>query len=66
MSILLVLSALLLVGQTSKAAAPGATSRLRFINEVADQGGADDVKGRQESVKDLRAALSDKKKHCPP
>ena len=30
---------------------------------TSDQGDSDDVKGRQESVKDLRAALADKKKH---
>jgi hypothetical protein len=60
MSILLVLSALLGAGQTAKAAAPALP--LVYVT-TSDQGGADDVKGRQESVKDLRAALSDKKKH---
>ena len=57
---LLVVSALLLVGQTSKAAAPGLPL---VCVTTSDQGDSDDVKGRQESVKDLRAALADKKKH---
>jgi hypothetical protein len=57
---LLVLSALLGVGQAVKAAAPALP--LVYVT-TSDQGDTDDVKGRQQSVKDLRAALSDKKKH---
>jgi hypothetical protein len=60
MSMLLVLSALLGVGQAVKAAAPALP--LVYVT-TSDQGDTDDVKGRQQSVKDLRAALSDKKKH---
>ena len=59
MSILLVVSALLWAGQTAKAV----PALPRVYVTMSDTGGADDVKGRQESVKDLRAALSDKKKH---
>jgi hypothetical protein len=60
MSILLVVSALLWAGQTTKPAAPALP--LVWVT-TSDQGGADDLKGRQASVKDLRAALADKKKH---
>jgi len=60
MSTLLVLSALLGVGQTAKAAGP--VLPLVYVT-TSDQGSANDIKGRQESVKDLRAALSGKKKH---
>src|SRR5579863_4008542 len=60
MSMLLVLAALLAVGQTAKAAAPALP--LVYVT-TSDQGDADEVKGRLESVKDLRAALSEKKKH---
>lgn len=60
MFMLLVVSALHLVGQASKPAAPALP--LVFVT-TSDQGGTQDVKGRQESVKDLRAALGDKKKH---
>jgi hypothetical protein len=60
MSILLVVSALLWAGQAPKATAPALPLVCVTTN---DQGGADDLKGRQESVKDLRAALADKKKH---
>jgi hypothetical protein len=60
MSMLLVLSALLGIGQAAKAAAPALP--LVYVT-TSDQGDTDDVKGRQQSVKDLRAALSDKKKH---
>ena len=59
MSILLV-SALLWAGQTPKATAPALPL---VCVTTSDQGGADDLKGRQASVKDLRAALADKKKH---
>jgi hypothetical protein len=60
MSMLLVVSALLWAGQAAKAAGPALP--LVYVT-TSDQGGADDLKGRQQSVKDLRAALSDKKKH---
>jgi hypothetical protein len=60
MSILLVVSALLGAGQTPRATAPA----LPLVCVItSDQGAADDLKGRQASVKDLRAALADKKKH---
>jgi len=60
MSILLVVSALLWAGQTTRAAPPALPL---VCVTTSDQGGANDLKGRQESVKDLRAALADKKKH---
>ena len=53
---LLVVSALLLAGQSTKPALP-----LVCIT-TSDEGDASDVKGRQESVKDLRADLASKKK----
>jgi hypothetical protein len=60
MSILLVVATLLWSGQAPQATAPALP--LVWVT-TSDQGTADDIKGREASVKDLRTALADNKKH---